>query len=1132
MPRSLIHYWRINLAVVLATAVAAAVITGALLVGDSVRGSLRDLTLDRLGKIDYSVLATRFFREDLSQSFNQKIPTGRNVGAVPAILLRGAAVNATTHARASDVNIIGIDERFNLLFNSDLKFEREPGQIFQPTLINEALRRELSVELGDQILLSLQRTSDIHRESLMGNRDPGDQIETLRLQLTRVLPNRGAGRFSLFPNQAEPFNVFVKLEVLQRAVEEEGQVNALLIPTPSNPPSPASLVDLQSALQGVLTLPDVGLKLAPDGDYLSLQSDQFVLPAWAVETAEEAADGQNLALQPTSTYLANRIQIGERVVPYSTLTAVDPVEAAALPELSLLDGSPVPALAEDEILLNQWTAEELSAKTGDEVEISYYAVGPRDELRTRQATFKLRAIVAMKGLAVDKGLVPEFPGISDAADMSSWSPPFPVDLNLIRPQDEAYWDKYRASPKAFVSLAAGRKLWGSRFGDVTTLRVAAAGGDTASGSSLLTAFQRRLSERLPAQAAGFALRPVKESGLAAASGPTDFSGLFVSFSFFLVFSATLIVGLLFRLSVERRASEIGLLLSVGYSRRKLLGRFLKEAAILAFAGVLPGLALAVLYAGFLMYALRTWWVEAVGTTFLNLHVEVATLLLGGVIAFLVVLLFTVLAVRKLFRLPKPILLAGETVVETAQRRGDRARIAGGLSLALALLLATLSAWAAGSGGWSGRTTVAGFFGVGACLLAAGLFFFAAWCRDAGRVPLFSGGTGTFLAMAARNSARNPGRSVLSVALVASACFVIVAVGANRLQPQRGVLPKSSGTGGFALVATSEIPILKDLSSPDARLDLGFSAAESRALQDARTYPLRERPGDDTSCLNLYRPETPRVLGVPKDLMDRGGFTIEHAGPSLDNPWTLLEGRIEPGVIPAFGDHESVQWILQLGLGQDLEVQDQAGNPVRLRLVGLIDNSIFQSELLISEENFLRLFPNLSGYSYFLVDAPATKTAAVAFALESGLAPFGFDATPADEKLASFQAVRATYISTFQTLGGLGLLLGTFGLAVILIRNVIERRGELATLRAFGFRRRGLAGMVLAENAFLLLLGILLGTIAALIAVTPNLAGGAAQVPWLSLLATLAAIVAVGMLASAAAVRLALRIPMLPALKAE
>ena len=61
MRRSLIYFWRIQLAVLLGAAVATAVLTGALLVGDSVRGSLRDLTLDRLGRIDYALASERFF---------------------------------------------------------------------------------------------------------------------------------------------------------------------------------------------------------------------------------------------------------------------------------------------------------------------------------------------------------------------------------------------------------------------------------------------------------------------------------------------------------------------------------------------------------------------------------------------------------------------------------------------------------------------------------------------------------------------------------------------------------------------------------------------------------------------------------------------------------------------------------------------------------------------------------------------------------------------------------------------------------------------------------------------------------------------------------------------------------------
>ena len=64
--RSLFHFWRMNLAVLFAVSVATAVLTGAFLVGDSVRGSLRHLTLDRLGPVDYTLTATGFFRQSLA----------------------------------------------------------------------------------------------------------------------------------------------------------------------------------------------------------------------------------------------------------------------------------------------------------------------------------------------------------------------------------------------------------------------------------------------------------------------------------------------------------------------------------------------------------------------------------------------------------------------------------------------------------------------------------------------------------------------------------------------------------------------------------------------------------------------------------------------------------------------------------------------------------------------------------------------------------------------------------------------------------------------------------------------------------------------------------------------------------
>ena len=138
--------------------------------------------------------------------------------------------------------------------------------------------------------------------------------------------------------------------------------------------------------------------------------------------------------------------------------------------------------------------------------------------------------------------------------------------------------------------------------------------------------------------------------------------------------------------------------------------------------------------------------------------------------------------------------------------------------------------------------------------------------------------------------------------------------------------------------------------------------------------------------------------------------------------------------------------------------------------------------------------------------------------------YGFAAESTFARLASFMAVQNTYLSTFQSLGALGLLLGTIGLAVVQLRSVLERRGELALMRAVGFRRRRLGEMLLLENAALLLGGLATGVIAALVAILPQLLAGGASTPWLTLAATLGIVLVVGLAAGLLAVRATTRAP--------
>ncbi|HWP52507.1 MAG TPA: ABC transporter permease, partial [Pyrinomonadaceae bacterium] len=219
------------------------------------------------------------------------------------------------------------------------------------------------------------------------------------------------------------------------------------------------------------------------------------------------------------------------------------------------------------------------------------------------------------------------------------------------------------------------------------------------------------------------------------------------------------------------------------------------------------------------------------------------------------------------------------------------------------------------------------------------------------------------------------------------------------------------------------------------------------------------------------------------------------------------------------------------LGDELLLTGNEG-PVRVRFVGALADSVFQSEVVMSEKSFRALFPDQQGYRFFLIDAPEREASTITALLEDRLADFGFDAVSTGERLANFHRVENTYLSTFQMLGGLGLVLGTLGMAAVLLRNVFERRKELALLRAVGYNSTHFATMVFAENALLLVLGLATGAICALLAIAPVFFERGGRLPNISLGFLLLAVLLSGLIASLVATWAVLRSPLLPALRAE
>src|SRR6185295_6730034 len=329
----------------------------------------------------------------------------------------------------------------------------------------------------------------------------------------------------------------------------------------------------------------------------------------------------------------------DRSIPYSLVTGLN--------ESSLELLAPGQGRGRDDIILNEWAARELGAHPGDPVSLDYYVWHEDGRLETRTAKFHLVAAVPIKGLAADKDLVPEYPGITGSEHLADWDPPFPVDLKRIRKQDEDYWDQYRTTPKAFIPLATAQELWQTRFGKLTSMRFVAAADSSA--EAMLASYQERLRSALDPVTMGFAVLPVRAQGLEASRGATDFGEYFLYFSFFLVISALMLSALFFKLGIEQRLREIGLLQAIGFPASKIRRLFLAEGLLLAIIGSLIGLAGAVGYGQFVIVGLRTWWVDAVGTTMLRLHVSTLSLALGaagGVVAALLCVVWTLKGLGK------------------------------------------------------------------------------------------------------------------------------------------------------------------------------------------------------------------------------------------------------------------------------------------------------------------------------------------------------------------------------------------------------------------------------------------------------------------------------------------------------
>lgn len=1085
--RDLRFYRRTNLTLVGLAALCCAILTGGLLVGDSVRYSLGRLGQMRLGQTQLAMsMGDRYFRQEIAEQLSSQI----NAPVTAVLMQKGILESSDSEIRINEINIYGVQDdfwTFGQITDTGIPIAQN-----DELLLSQAVKQRLG-EKQKEWLLRFEKEQPLSTDLIFTRDEPVSRAWPTNI--AGDIPDEMLGRFGLIALQQAPLNVFVPIAWLAEKADVPGKANMLLIGPPRE--KQHDIENINQVLRGLLSTEDLQIRLRAieSAQMIELSSPRIFLDPSIGENAVKAGTQGYKVF----TYFVNEIRCGEKMVPYSMVSAVG------------MEGGVAAGLEENEIVLNEWLAQELNADAGQKVTLTYYKPVSATQLLQESQVFTVKGVAPMMGVFSDETLMPEFPGLADAENCRDWNSGVPIDLSKIGDRDEAYWDKYKGTPKALISMATAQRIWSNRFGNLTAVRWPAA-------ANSVDSIKSEVLQKINPAALGFELKDVQSAVKRQAKGSSDFASLFAGLSMFLIFSAAVLLALVFKFYIETRLGQAGLLMALGWDHPRVTLFFMAEGTVLAAAGCLAGVLFAIVYTKFFIAVLNsTFWTNAVASLHLVSHASVFTLIRGVIISLLICVLAMLLGLFGRLRKPVHQLLTG--TVESAWPRSARRK---GLFPAAAILIGSGLCWPILAGSSS---QTAAFF-VSGVLLLAGMFLLAAAILKWMCLPSRSFARSQ-LRLAIKNIPRRIGRSMAVLMTAACGVFLVISVGTNHKDIGATAKERQSGTGGFSLIVETTLPMTE---KPSLEADSG---SQMPAVERGASVAFKVYQQEDASCLNLNRVQRPTLLGVdPQELAQRGAFKFQSAAErgKLEG-WQLL--TIQPGenMIPVIGDYATVYWALGKNTGDTLEYESETGRVV-LKIVGVLTDSLLQGKLFVSQEAFEKMFPSVEGYQLFLIDADWANRELLARQLSRGYRDFGMEAVTADSKLATFHEVENTYLAIFLVLGGLGLVLGSAGVGLVLLLNVLDRRGELAMMQAVGFRPHDLRFILFAEHGVLLAAGIVCGLIPALVAVLPSLWTQGRGFPLGPIALLTAAILASGAVWIRLAVRGILRMNFLDVLKNE
>jgi ABC-type antimicrobial peptide transport system permease subunit len=1025
-------------------AIATAVIFGALSLGESVKQSLNTKLQQKIGLGQYTLQANdRLFSTNLVSKLNKHGQFKTN-----GILQLGAmALNQGQSIQANKVTVYGITNAFNHipLDKTDLNINSNK------VAINQALAIKLSAVVGTQLLIKVDRPDYLPKDALLADRE--NMSISLNVQVAKILTAQQGGAFSLVTSQTPQLNVFVDQVWLGKQIELENKINLCVF---TDVPEGNDTTTLFQTIHDQVQLTDLSMTFKQNSDYLEISTDRIFIDDALVK-------GLHLPhANKVFSYFVNSISANKIATPYSMVSS--------------FSSNPFD-LGPTEIAISQWQQDDLNVKIGDSIEIQYFIMNHKRELENHDITLTLKSVYANDHAFVNDTLMPNYPGISDSENCADWHPAMPMDLDAIRDKDEQYWDTYRGMPKAMIHFDTAQNIWGNPYGKVTAIRY-----DSKQTSKQIEA---HLFKQFSLTSIGFNLTSLINNQANRVNQSLDLGMYFSCFSFFLIVSSIILITLLFKLMIDKRVTHIGTLVAVGISLKKIKQLFIFEAMGITLIGALLGVIVGLLYTRLLLNLLSTIWQASVNLESIALVVSAKTILISIAFSLCVALAVVLVILRNLLKLPPQDIMQERqkmTDVVLMNPKYKRSVWLSGLCLGTSILLLYYLTIPE-------KYFIAGIFVLTAFMLYIRIAIVKMYQR-------FNTDKLSIMKLVMQNLVTNMTQKMSVFALLALGSFMIFSVTAFHQTLTVDTSKRQSGTGGFALYGQSSLGIFENFNLAASKESFGL---DTPVLNSVSYVLMRANHGDDASCLNLSRAQNPKLLGVnPDELSIRNAFKFGKTISETGSPWQLLNSKLPEGTIGAIGDTNTLMYGLHKKIGDDVVYTAENGKELRMRIVGMLNRSILQGSLIISESNFLKYFPSTAGFHECLIDGDINDLATITKALNYSLADTGLELTTTAARLAMFNSVENTYLSIFQILGCLGVLLGIGGIAIVFYRSMLARKYEFALLYAIGFNASRVTQIIFLEYWLLSLLAILIGVFASCIALSGMFINALSELPLMKL----------------------------------